>query len=90
MLGDISEFATLHFIFDAHPFSCVIASGIACQPYSQLGDQKDGSTLPATLSAAFYLRAMIVMIECVGHAQNKKRVPASTNQKTQIAHSGVQ
>ena len=74
VLGDISEFVTLKSIFEAHPFSCVIASGIACQPYSQLGDQRSGadpraSTLPATLAAAFYLRAMIVVIECVGPAQ---------------------
>ena len=74
VLGDISEFSTLQAIFEAHPHSCVVASGIACQPYSQLGDRKGGtdpraSTLPATLYAAFYLRAMLVVIECVGPAQ---------------------
>lgn len=70
----ISEFSTLQAIFEAHPHSCVVASGIACQPYSQLGDRKGGtdpraSTLPATLYAAFYLRAMLVVIECVVPAQ---------------------
>lgn len=75
VLGDISEFATLKSIFEAHPYSCVLASGIACQPYSHLGDQRSGldpraSTLHATLAAAFYLRAMIVVIECVGPAQS--------------------
>lgn len=75
VLGDICEFDTLKKIHEAYPYSCVIASGIACQPYSQLGDQKGGSdprasTLPATLSAAFYLRAMDVVIECVGPAKD--------------------
>ena len=75
VLGDICDFDTLKKIHEAYPYSCVIASGIACQPYSQLGDQKGGSdprasTLPATLSAAFYLRAMVVVIECVGPAKD--------------------
>ena len=75
ILGDICEFATLGSIYKAHPFSCVIASGIACQPYSQLGDQMGGSdprasTLPGTLATAFYLRAVIVVIECVGPAKD--------------------
>ena len=74
VLGDICKFETLQKIYEAHPYSSVIASGIACQPYSQLGDQKGGSdprasTLPATLSTAFYLRAMVVVIECVGPAK---------------------
>ena len=75
ILGDICEFATLGSIYEAHPFSCVVASGIACQPYSQLGDQKGGqdpraSTLPASLATAFYLRAVIVVLECVGPAKD--------------------
>lgn len=74
VLGDICQFKTLGDIYEAHPYSSVIASGIACQPYSQLGDQRGGfdpraSTLPATLAAAFYLRSMLVVIECVGPAQ---------------------
>ena len=75
VLGDICEFDTIKAIYEAYPFSCSIASGIACQPYSQLGDQRGGcdpraSTLPATLAAAFHLRAMIVIIECVGPAKD--------------------
>ena len=75
VLGDICQFETLQKIYEAHPYSSVIASGIACQPYSNLGDQKGGSdprasTLPATLSTAFYLRAMVVVIECVGPAKD--------------------
>lgn len=74
VLGDICKFETLQKIYEAHPFSSVVASGIACQPYSQLGDQRGGSdprasTLPATLATAFYLRAMVVVIECVGPAK---------------------
>ena len=75
VLGDICQFTTLKEIYEAHPYSCVLASGIACQPYSQLGDQRGGSdprasTLPATLATAFLLRSILVVIECVGPAQN--------------------
>ena len=75
VLGDICQFTTLKEIYEAHPYSCVLASGIACQPYSQLGDQRGGSdprasTLPATLTTAFLLRSILVVIECVGPAQN--------------------
>ena len=68
--GDITEFDTIQKIYDLHKTSATIASGISCQPYSKLGDEKSGldpraQTLPATLAIAHYLRAVAVILECV-------------------------
>ena len=64
VIGDIRDFSTVEALFKAHPKSAVLAAGISCQPYSRLGDNKSGSdvraqTLPATLSCAHFLRALI-------------------------------
>ena len=73
--GHICTFETLLQLAEVFPASGMIASGISCQPYSYLGDGRSGmdprsSSLPATLSIAYLLRAMVVVIECVGPAQN--------------------
>ena len=72
--GDICTMETLLRIAGVFPASGVVASGISCQPYSFLGDGKSGqdprsSTLPATLILSYLLRAMVIVIECVGPAQ---------------------
>lgn len=72
--GDICKFDTLLELAKVFPTSGVIAAGISCQPYSLLGDGRGGqdprsSTLPSTLSIAYHLRAMIMVLECVGPAQ---------------------
>ena len=73
IVGDITEFETIKKVYEAHPKSATISAGISCQPYSKLGDEKSGrdsraSTLPATLAAAHYLRAVVVILECVAPA----------------------
>ena len=73
IVGDITEFETIKKVYEAHPKSATISAGISCQPYSKLGDEKSGrdsraSTLPATLAAAHYLRAVVVIPECVAPA----------------------
>ena len=72
--GDICKLETLLELAKVFPVSGVIAAGISCQPYSWLGDCRGGqdprsSTLPSTLSIAYYLRAMVIVLECVGPAQ---------------------
>ena len=73
IVGDITEFSTIQRVHAAHPYSATISSGISCQPYSRLGDGGSGgdtraATLPATLAAAHYLRAVVVILECVAPA----------------------
>ena len=72
--GDICEVATLQKLFQVFPHCGTVAAGIACQPYSVLGDGRSGSdprasTLPATLAISYYLRAVLIIIECVGPAK---------------------
>ena len=71
--GDITEFRTIKQVHEALPASATISAGVSCQPYSRLGDGKSGqdsraSTLPATLAAAHYLRAVVIILECVAPA----------------------
>ena len=73
IVGDITEFSTIQQVHAAHPKSATISAGISCQPYSRLGDKRSGmdtraSTLPATLAAAHYLRAVVIILECVAPA----------------------
>ena len=73
--GDICKMDTLIELAKVFPASGLVAAGISCQPYSLLGDCRGGldprsSTLPSTLAIAYHLRAMIVVLECVGPAQH--------------------
>ena len=73
--GDITEFQTLKRVYQAHPFSATLAAGVSCQPFSLLGDGRSGqderaSTLPATLASAHFLRAVVVVLECVAPARD--------------------
>lgn len=61
------------------PNAGCLAAGIACQPYSRLGDQQAqrdsrALTLPAVLRLAFLGRYAIVVIECVPEAMSCKWV----------------
>ena len=72
--GDICEVETLLKIFQAFPHCGTVGAGVACQPYSVLGDGRGGSdprasTLPATLASSYYLRAVLIILECVGPAK---------------------
>ena len=71
--GDLTDFKTIKKVHSACPKSATIAAGVSCQPYSKLGDRRSGmdsraSTLPGTLAAAHYLRAVVIILECVAPA----------------------
>ena len=72
--GDICTDSLLHPICQASEPAGVLASGVACQPYSKLGDkqhQRDSRsmTLPSVLRYAFLCRFGSVILECVADAQ---------------------
>ena len=51
----------------------MVSAGIACQPYSKIGDQREhkderSKTLPDTLRQAFLLQCPVVVLECVKEA----------------------
>eukprot|EP00438_Fugacium_kawagutii_P016496 Skav221152 [mRNA] locus=scaffold2925:187181:196674:+ [translate_table: standard] len=56
------------------PSAGTLAAGVACQPYSKLGDRRmeqdsRSMTFPKTLEAGFFSRCLIIIIECVTEAQ---------------------
>ena len=73
--GDICNVETVAKIWEACPRSTCLSAGIACQPYSALGDGRSAqdprsTSLPGTLAAAHYLRSVAIILECVQPAQN--------------------
>lgn len=72
--GDISNPAVVHALWEKHPFSSTMGSGVSCQPYSALGDRGSGNdpraqSLPGTLACTHFLRSVLIFIECVSPAQ---------------------
>lgn len=70
-LGDVCTDSLLHPICQSQ--AGTIASGIACQPYSKLGDQKHDHdsrslTLPGVLRLGFLGRFGAIVLECVATA----------------------
>ena len=72
--GDICDLSTVASIWSHAGESSSLSAGVSCQPYSRLGDGKSGSdpraqSLPGTLNAAFLLRSVVIVLECVDNAQ---------------------
>ena len=62
-----------------------ISAGIACQPYSRLGDEFSGAdprskTLPQTLRFGFLTRAPAIILECVAPAKDDAFVQSELRQ----------
>ena len=73
VLGDIGDKDVLHKVWSVSKGAKIISSGFSCQPFSRLGDGRScedarASCLPKTLSAAFYLQAKLIVLECVSPA----------------------
>ena len=71
--GDIKDMRTIRDIHNIDPSAGTMAWGFSCQPFSQLGDQKQGQdqramTLPFGLVAAYLLQKEVVILECVPNA----------------------
>ena len=70
VLGDISRVQTVIDMWDAKPGDGTLAAGVACQPYSRLGDRRSfrderSSTLPGTLRASYLMQQSCTILECV-------------------------
>ena len=77
--GDIASKDTLKSLYKAHPSPAVVMCGFACQPFSAGGSQRGAddqrsSTLYSALRAAFMLRSVGVILECVQDAATNSMV----------------
>ena len=68
--GDVSSLSTVRKLWEVQPGDCTLAAGVACQPYSRLGDRKSSqddrsSSLPGTLRAAYLMQSSCIILECV-------------------------
>ena len=57
----------------------ILSAGIACQPYSFLGDRKEGDdkrseSLPAVLKLGYFLRSPLIILECTRGARDSAYV----------------
>lgn len=80
VVGSVNDLETVQKIWHHAKGAGTIAGGFACQPFSRLGDQKEGLdsralSLRGILEVAFYVQAQVVILECV--------TPAATSQYVQ-------
>ena len=83
--GDIGDLSTISALADLTDCPVSLAAGIACQPYSQLGDGAAGqdpraASLPSTLRAAYYLGSPVLILECVEQAGTQQWVQSMLQQ----------
>ena len=77
--GDINNQQCLKEIMQYAPGSCMLVAGFNCQPYSRagamkgIGDQR-AESLHGVLNVAFYLRAPLIVLECVVEASSNRHV----------------
>lgn len=79
--GDVCKLSTLAKVWERAKGAGVVAAGFACQPFSRLGDQLGGcdaraQCLTGILATAFYMRAQVVILECVQPAVGNSFVEA--------------
>ena len=72
VLGDIQHSSTVQKL--ANLKRGILSAGVACQPWSQLGDKKGenderSNSLPATLRAGHLLQTPAIMLECTTSAR---------------------
>ncbi len=72
---DIGNVEVVKRILNCDGQNSVIASGIACQPYSRAGDELGGldhraTTLPKSLEVSWLIQSPIIILECTPRALN--------------------
>eukprot|EP00438_Fugacium_kawagutii_P026062 Skav206840 [mRNA] locus=scaffold637:191806:196263:- [translate_table: standard] len=72
--GDVSSKHTMMAVAQAAPTSQMICSGVACQPFSSLGDRREqldprSTSLTGTLEMGYFLSMGVILIECTKEAK---------------------
>ena len=86
--GDIGDLNTVCALAELTDCPVPMGAGVACQPYSQLGDgaaelDSRAQSLPSTLRAAYLLSAPILILECVEQAMTQPWFQSMLQQFTQ-------
>ena len=90
--GDICKLRTVAAIHDKAPTAASMAFGFSCQPFSRLGDKREGldqrsQSLPFGLYAAFLLQVDLVVTECVPEASQSPFVLKCMQHYMQMTNS---
>ena len=90
--GDICKLSTVAAIHDQAPHASSMAFGFSCQPFSRLGDRREGQdarsmSLPFGLYASFLLQLDLVVTECVPEASQSPFVLKCMQQYMQVTNS---
>ena len=93
-LGDVCTDSLLSPICSLQPNAGTLASGVACQPYSRLGDQQHhldtrSMTLPGTLRLGFLCRSGAILLECVAEAHSCPWVQQTIRRFASITGYGI-
>jgi len=88
--GDVCKLSTLLQVWKVAKGAGVVAAGFACQPFSRLGDQLGGcdaraKCLPGILATAYFLRAQVVILECVQPASGNAFVESEIKRFLEIS-----
>eukprot|EP00438_Fugacium_kawagutii_P027015 Skav232513 [mRNA] locus=scaffold1096:695968:701101:+ [translate_table: standard] len=86
--GGICKLETVAALHRAAPGAGSIAMGFSCQPFSSLGDQRQGNdpranTLPYGLYAAYLMQKDLIILECVPNASQSPWVQRCLQQHLQ-------
>eukprot|EP00438_Fugacium_kawagutii_P010965 Skav219582 [mRNA] locus=scaffold249:234653:239093:+ [translate_table: standard] len=86
--GDICRLETVAELHRAAPQAGTYAFGFSCQPFSSLGDQRQGNdpranTLPYGLYSAYLMQKDLIILECVPNAAQSQWVQRCLQQHQQ-------
>lgn len=71
--GNLTSASTIHAVHCAGPTSQAISGGVACQPFSSLGDRREqqdqrSESFTGVLTMGYYLKCLIIFLECTKEA----------------------
>ena len=90
--GDVCKLSTVAAIHEKAPSAASMAFGFSCQPFSRLGDRREGQdprsqSLPFSLYCAYLLQMDLVVTECVPEASQSSFVLKCMQQYMQATSS---
>ena len=79
ILGNLTDAATVKAVHDTVDGPHILSSGMSCQPFSRLGDQRQQSdprsdSFPGTLAMGYYLGSLAIILECTKEAKTSEWV----------------